>query len=87
MLTATVIGLDGTTQVYTSDEQATHDMGELFDRLAAGRGYEVEVQPASGVGGVFGADLYDNWTFAEEARERSVAKGDAAVTYRLLPEE
>ena len=86
MLRATVIGFDGAAHVYTSDEHATHGMGELFERLAGGRGYEVEVLPTGGVGGVFGADLYDHWTFADEARERSAAKADAAVTYRLLRE-
>ncbi len=87
MLRATVIGFDGAAQVYSSDEHATHGMGELFDALAGGRGYEIAVEPAGGVGGVFGSDLYENWTFADEARERSAATGDATVTYRLLPEE
>ena len=86
MLRATVIGLDGEASVYTSDEHGMHGMGELFNRLAGGQAYEVEVLPVDGVGGVFGAELYDDWTFADEARERRAAKADAAVTYRLVPE-
>ncbi len=86
MLRATVIGLDGATRVYTSAEHATQRMDELFEQLAGGQAYEVEVLPVEGVGGVFGADLYAHWSFADEARERGAAKGDTSVTYRLLPE-
>ncbi len=86
MLRATVIGFDGAPHVYTSDAHASQRMDALFEQLAGGRGYEVEVLPAGSTGGVFGADLYENWTFADEARERSAAKADVAVTYRLLRE-
>ncbi len=87
MLTATVIGLDGVTQVYTSDDHAAHQMDELFDGLAQGVGYEVEVSAGGAPGGtVFGSDIYEGWTLADEARERGAGSVDRAVTYRLLPE-
>ena len=86
MLTATVIGLDGATQVYTSEAHAAQRMDELFERLAAGRRYAVEVRPTGSAGGVFGADLYANWTIGDEARERGAGRAEQAVTYRLLPE-
>ena len=95
MLRATVIGFDGVVQVYSSEQHATCRMGALFDRLANGQGYEVEVGAAGstggvfgsagGTGGVFGSELYEHWTFADEAHERGANKEDQHVTYRLLP--
>ncbi len=87
MLSATVIGFDGETQVYSSDDHAAQRMDDLFARLAGGVGYEVEVSANGQPGGaVFGADIYDRWTLADEAQERGAGRTDQAVTYRLLPE-
>ena len=86
MLRATMVGFDGMVRTYRSDDDGTRRMDELFAGLAGGRGYEVEVSPVVGVGGVFGAELYVGWTLADEARERSTGRDDQVVTYRLLPE-
>jgi hypothetical protein len=45
MLTATVVGFDGAVARYTSAAHARQRMDELFERLAGGRAYEVEVSP------------------------------------------
>ncbi len=84
MLTATVIGFDGASRVYTSTDDADQRMDQVFEQLAAGAGYEVTVE--ADAGGTFGADLYQDWTFGDEARERGALRADRAVTYRLVPE-
>jgi hypothetical protein len=87
MLTATVIGFDGTAARYTSEEHAEQRMDEIFERLADGRAYQVEADPDGGaVGGVFGPDIYRHWTLGDEAGERDAGKRDVSVTYRLVAE-